>query len=99
MATVGYSPRARADLLRLADFLAGEDPGWALETATLITGAVEVLEAHPLIGHPVPGSSMRALVIARGRSGYLALYEYEPAADVVVVHSLRHQREAGFDGD
>jgi len=83
--TVVYSAGARADLQRVADFL-----------ATLIIDAVDVLPAHPLIGHPVPGSPLRQLVIARGRTGYLALYEYDTAADVVYVLAIRHQREAGF---
>jgi hypothetical protein len=39
---------------------------------------------------------MRELVISRGRSGYLALYVHDPAADVVFVLALRHQREQDF---
>lgn len=82
-------------MLRLADFLS-DDPVWAAETAPLITGAVEILGRHPLIGRPVPDSALRELVISRGRSGYLALYEYDTAADTVIVHAVCNQREAGF---
>ena len=35
------------------------------------------------------------LVISRGGTGYLALYEYAALADRVVILALRHQREAG----
>jgi hypothetical protein len=49
-----------------------------------------------LIGHQVE-SGWRQLVISRGKSGYLALYEYAPAANRVTVRSIRHQREVGFD--
>jgi plasmid stabilization system protein ParE len=94
---VSYAPRARADLLRLADFLAKEDPGSAQETAALIIHGIQILERHPLVGRLVPESTMRELVISRGRTGYLALYEYDPSIDVVVVNAIRHQREAGFE--
>jgi len=36
------------------------------------------------------------LVISRGRSGYLALYSYDDAADVVLVLAIRHQREQDY---
>jgi hypothetical protein len=39
---------------------------------------------------------MRELVIARGRSGYLALYPYEGSADIAFILAIRHQREAGY---
>ena len=96
MTQVVYSPRARADLLRLADFLVAENPRWAKEALGLIIGAIRVLESHPLIGRPWPESIMRELVISRGRSGYLALYHYDSVADIVTIHAVRHQREAGF---
>jgi addiction module RelE/StbE family toxin len=94
---VVYAPRARADLLRLGDFLLAENPQWAAEAAELIIGAVRILQTHPLIGRPVQESAMRELVISRGRSGYLALYHYDASEDVAVIHAIRHQREAGFE--
>lgn len=97
MTTVVYSARARKDLLRVADFLAEEDAKWAEELPGLIVGAINILERHPLMGRPVPGSMRRELVISRGRSGYLALYDYDPSNDVVTVQAVRHQRESGFD--
>jgi plasmid stabilization system protein ParE len=39
---------------------------------------------------------LRELVISRGRSGYVALYEYQEAADLVLILAVRHQKEAGF---
>ena len=36
------------------------------------------------------------LVISRGKTGYVALYRYDEARDIVFVLALRHQREAGF---
>jgi plasmid stabilization system protein ParE len=92
---VTLSRRALADVDRLADFLREEDPGSAAETAALIMDALDILQAHPLIGRSVAGE-LRELVISRGRTGYVALYVFEPADDRVVVHAIRHQREAGY---
>ncbi|HUX25319.1 MAG TPA: type II toxin-antitoxin system RelE/ParE family toxin, partial [Burkholderiales bacterium] len=39
----------------------------------------------------------RELVIARGRTGYVALYDWLEPIDAVVVLALRHQREAGYE--
>lgn len=98
MATLVYDERALEDFERLADFLAAEDPSAADATAALIQHALAVLTAHPLIGRPVAGD-LRELVISRGSTGYLALYDYRPDIDRVIVHAIRHQREAGFDDD
>jgi hypothetical protein len=37
---------------------------------------------------------LRELIISRGRSGYVALYEYQPALERVLVVAIWHQREA-----
>jgi plasmid stabilization system protein ParE len=95
LARVIYAARALADLERLTDFLVQADPVGALETVGLITEAVQVLENHPLIGRPAE-QDLRELVISRGNSGYLALYSYEVAQDMVLVLAVRHQREAGY---
>ena len=95
MARVVYTPAAVRELERLVDFLLNEDPAAALETSALITHAVAMLERHPLVGR-VSTDTLRELVISRGRSGYLALYDYDVFADLVLVLGVRHQREAGY---
>jgi addiction module RelE/StbE family toxin len=95
LARLIYSQRALADLERLADFLLETEPAAALETVTLISEAVQILENHPLVGRPAE-HDMRELVISRGRTGYLTLYSYEEALDVVLILAIRHQREAGY---
>jgi addiction module RelE/StbE family toxin len=95
LACVIYTERALSDLVRLTDFLRQTEPVAALETVDLITEAVQVLENHPLIGHPAE-QGLRELVISRGKSGYLALYSHESEQDTVLVLSVRHQREAGY---
>lgn len=98
MARLIYSGRAFADLDRLVDFLLATDAPGAAATIELIAGAVSMLAEHPLIGRPVEGE-LRELVISRGHSGYVALYSFERAHDVVLVLAVRHQREAGFVDD
>ena len=95
MAEVIVSKNADADLDRLVTFLGDEEPAAALATFDLVLGALEVLRMYPSIGRPVD-DVLKELVISRGRTGYLALYEYDVPADRVVVLALRHQREAGY---
>ncbi len=95
MASIGYAPRALADLERLHGFLAASDPRAAERTVDLIVTAIAMLEKHPLIGRPAE-SGLRELVMSRGKSGYLALYRYDEERDRVLVLAIRHQREAGY---
>lgn len=95
MAELIYSSQALTDLDRLTDFLLEADPASLPETTDLVLEAVEVLANHPLIGRPAE-EGLRELLISRGRSGYVALYSYEEAEDVVFVLTIRHQREVGY---
>ena len=95
MARLIYGEAALTDLGRLTDFLLEADPAAAVTTVDLIIEAVSVLARHPMIGRPAE-ESLRELVISRGRTGYVALYSYEAEEDVVLVHGVRHQREAGY---
>jgi plasmid stabilization system protein ParE len=95
VARLTYSPKATLDLERLQDFLAEHDPEWAVAATQAIVHGVSVLEQHPLIGRPAE-EGMRELVISRGRTGYVALYDYLEPIDTVVILALRHQREAGY---
>jgi len=95
MTSVAYAPAALGDLEQLTDFLLDIDAGAAIDTVELVQSAVEILRLHPLIGRPVE-AGLRELVISRGRSGYLALYAFDPLRDRVTVLAVRHQREAGY---
>lgn len=95
MARLSYSARAFNDLDRLTDFLLDADPVAAGETVELIAEAVTILKSHPLIGRPLE-DNLRALVISRGKTGYVALYSYEAEHDAVLILAIRHQRESGF---
>jgi len=86
---------ALADVERLASFLLETMPHEAAKTADIVLHGLQLLASHPLIGRPAP-EGLRELVISRGRSGYLALYDYDEETDSAVVHAIRHQRESGY---
>lgn len=92
MAKVRLLPAALEDLERLAEFLRSSDPVAATGTVSLIFDGLRVLASHPLIGRPLD-MNRRELVIFRGRTGYLAQYQYDLASDEVIVAAIRHQRE------
>jgi plasmid stabilization system protein ParE len=55
-----------------------------------------ILNDHPGIGRRVSAdSSLRELVISRGATGYIAIYEYFSLDNNVVIHAVRHRRETG----
>ena len=87
MIEVRLSDEVRAQLGELDDV----SPG----ATDLIIEALAMLERHPLIGREVE-DGYRELVISRGKSGYVALYRFVEARDLVRVVALRHQREAGW---
>lgn len=89
------SESAAQDLEELCEFLLERLPEQAVQTVDVVMAALGVLTEHPLMGRPV-GHGLRELVISRGRSGYLALYEFDPIADIALVHALRHQRESDY---
>lgn len=97
MARLIYSEEAVFDLERLVDFLLDAAPASAQSAFNEILMALEVLRAHPLIGRRVD-RRRRELVISRGATGYLAIYRFDPALDLVRILRIRHQREAGYLG-
>lgn len=89
------APEVANDLERLTDFLLEADSEGAVETIDLILDALSVLERHPRMGRPLP-QGLRELVISRGQSGYLALYNYDEGADMALILAIRHQREQDY---
>jgi len=90
-----FAPRALDDLDRLTDFLLEQSPESAAAITPIIVSGLQALKLHPLLGRPAE-HGLRELLISRGRTGYVALYQYDAATDTVVVLAVRHQREAGF---
>ena len=95
MSTVSLSGDAIQDIERLVQFLREKLPEDAEATIGLVLDAVAILKEHPLIGRPAE-AGLHELLISRGRSGYVALYEYREATDEVALLRIRHQREAGY---
>jgi plasmid stabilization system protein ParE len=95
VARVEITRRAFDDLERLFDFIAAESPGRARQQLLSVRRAFELLADHPLLGR-VAEDGRRELVLSRGRYGYIAKYRWLPAEDVVLVLTVRHQREAGY---
>ncbi len=95
MARVEVSERALADLERLFDFIASDNPRRAREQVLSVRRAFELLSDHPLLGRPAE-DGRRELVLSRGRYGYVAKYRWLPAADVVLILAVGHQLEAGY---
>ena len=95
MAQVIYSDEAFTDVERITEYLLETFPEAAAQALESIGSAIGILEAHPFIGRRVD-DHIRELVISRGAAGYLALYRFDPAYDVVRILRVRHQREAGY---
>lgn len=93
---VVLAPCALADPEGLTDFLLQADaPATAAETLPILQFGLAVLREHPLIGRKVE-HDLRELVISRGRTGYVGLYDYDAGRDVVIVLAVRPQREGGY---
>lgn len=97
MTAIEYSQQALDDVERLVEFLLSQDTDVALATAAIIQDGIMLLARHPEIGRPTTDRNIRELVISRGNTGYIALYEFIESADIVVILGLRHQREAGYE--
>lgn len=95
MAQVIFSAEALEDLERLAEFLVEKAPEAAADTLDHALDAAGILAGHPLVGRRVEGE-LRELVVSRGHSGYVGVYVYDAASDVVRILRIRHQREAGY---
>ena len=95
MARVIYSQESLRDFERIIEFSLTTAPSSSGTVVERIRGAIAMLAEHPLVGRQ-RDRLRRELVISRGRTGYVAMYRFDPAADSVFVLRIRHQREAGF---
>jgi plasmid stabilization system protein ParE len=95
MAEVIFSDTAIHDIYPLTYFLLETYPKSAIETGDVIVDGLKVLSSHPLVGRKNE-EGLRKLVISRGRTGYIALYDYDPLNDRVLIMTIKHQRENEF---
>lgn len=95
MARIELAPEVLDDFERFLDHMLSHGVEQPSERIDEILQAIQIPAAHPLIGRPGQGGK-RELVIGQGSRGYVALYRFMPALDLVFVLALRSQREAGF---
>ncbi len=102
MPQISITRRAWNDFIRLRAFIEEKNPRAALRAAERITSAIDQLATFPLLGRPCPEEHLpadfRELLIGFGNDGYVMLYRVDAVADTVTIVAIRHQREAGFEG-
>ncbi len=97
MPRVIVTEAAARGLERCRQFLAGKSPQAAWRAGQVIERQLLLLESSPAVGRPDDEHpQLRELVIPFGDSGYVALYRFVEAEDVVYVLAFRHQKEAGY---
>ena len=95
--SVRFTRSARADLVRLFEFLLAEDLAAAHRARDAIGKAIELLAEFPFScrKHDPANPFLRELVIPFGAAGYVALFEIENRETVTIL-ALRHQREDDY---
>lgn len=94
---IRFAPEALADLERIFEFNEARDEDLALSQLERLRHAISLLDEIPHVGRLVKGR-LRELVISDGKSGFVALYQYDETRHRVDVLGVRHQREAGYQG-
>jgi plasmid stabilization system protein ParE len=100
---VRFTREAQADLERLFDFVLEQelardcgDLALAERALLAIRAGVTTLKTSPFTCRKAGQSPLlRELIIPFGRTGYVALFEIEGAADVVIT-AVRHQLEDDY---
>ncbi|MDO9314823.1 MAG: type II toxin-antitoxin system RelE/ParE family toxin [Burkholderiaceae bacterium] len=100
---VRLTREAEADLDRLFDFVLerelsrdGGDLTLAEQALLAIRAGFATLKTSPFTCRKAGQSAfLRELIVPFGRSGYVALFDIESAADVVVI-AVRHQLEDDY---
>lgn len=95
MARVELAPEIREDFDRIIDHLLAHEVDNPVSRIEVIIAALDVLASSPLLGRP-RDDQLRELIIGRGSSGFVALYQYVEEMDVVFVLAIKSQREAGY---
>lgn len=97
MIKITFHECAQQDIARLVSFLVETDIDAALTTFDIINDGISLLKKHPEIGRPTEVDCLRELVISRGKTGYVALYEFDELRELVIVLRVKHQRESDFN--
>ena len=95
MSQVIFSAQVKIDFDRIFNLLFEYAPDYAATRIQDIVAAIDILQSSPMIGRPA-AYGQRELIISTGKSGYLALYRYDPEQDTVFVLAVRSQRERDY---
>ena len=95
MARIRFSQGAFLSLSRIVEFTKKTNAADTGIIVATIEDGIRILGRHPLMGR-LCEEGLRELVISRGRSGFVALYEYRDEVDETWILAIRHQREAGY---
>ena len=90
---VVFLRRARADLLRLRQFLEPHGDALAQRSYDTLFSAARSLAEMPERGHPAARPGYRELVVPFGRGAYVIRYRIDPARETVVIVRMWHGRE------
>lgn len=96
--TVEIVQSAREDIERLYEFLLDAAPEYADQAMERIYKSLKTLEIIPHSCRKASfeeGVQLRELIIDKGISGYIALFEIRPDG-VVSVLAIKHQRESDY---
>ncbi|MGI8394779.1 type II toxin-antitoxin system RelE/ParE family toxin [Agrobacterium deltaense] len=92
-----YTIAARADIIRLYDFLLERDFLTAEKAVDRIIATIERLSEFPFAARKTPGGNaiLRELLIPFGSPGYIALIQIEDAKTVSIL-AIRPQHEDDY---
>lgn len=92
------SPRFVRDAERLRLFLQKKSPIASKKASAAIRLAIRGLSQHPESCRVVPeNTALRELIIPFGDSGYIVLYEYSPETGIVILLTIKHQKEDDYE--
>lgn len=92
MSRLIYSAQAQYDLNRLYIFLGEKDIAVAQRAMQDIDDSLNLLSKNPTIWRVIE-HGLREYIIDFGKSGYIALYDYDKDTDSVEILAIRHQLE------
>lgn len=96
MPSVIVTPSARADLVRLREFLLEHSTQAANRFGRTLADVLDALAVNPRLGRPVESVvGLHRLVIPFGAAGYVLHYRFITDADGLFVLTIRHSREQG----
>lgn len=95
MPSVIVTQSARADLVRLRQFLRERSPQAASRFGHTLADTLDLLAQHPHIGRPVESVvGLHRLVIPFGAASYVLHYRYLSSQEGLQVLRIKHAREA-----